>query len=131
MANQVPSSRVHVSEGSAKEESGLSAAFWQERYDAKLLYLRLIPDAFNAVSFKMHTVTVLLRKEAQLFHCLRGLIGCCKFCRYGENAVGPVRTLPVMRSFTFLRLIPDMMSPEYQAIWFRFMDQMQQPQSRE
>jgi len=40
--------------------------------------------------------------------------------------VGPVRTLPVMRSFTFLRLIPDMMSPEYQSIWFRFMQQMQQ-----
>ncbi|KAL0030883.1 hypothetical protein WJX77_011689 [Trebouxia sp. C0004] len=46
--------------------------------------------------------------------------------RYGDSAVGPVRTLPVMRSFTFLRLIPDMMSPEYQSIWFRFMQQMQQ-----
>ena len=35
MANQVQSHQMHVSEGSAKEESGLSAAFWQERYDAK------------------------------------------------------------------------------------------------
>ena len=59
------------------------------------------------------------------------LIGCCAFGRYGGNAVGPVRTLPVMRSFTFLRLTPDMMSPEYQTIWFRFMDQMQQIQSSE
>ncbi len=50
----------------------------------------------------------------------------CVECRYGDSAVGPVRTLPVMRSFTFLRLIPDMMSPEYQSIWFRFMQQMQQ-----
>lgn len=46
--------------------------------------------------------------------------------RYGDNAVGPIRTLPVMRSFTFLRLIPEMMDPEYQSIWFRFMQQMQQ-----
>lgn len=52
-------------------------------------------------------------------------------CRYGDSAVGPVRTLPVMRSFTFLRLIPDMMSPEYQSIWFRFMQQMQQTQDTE
>ena len=36
-----------------------------------------------------------------------------------------------MRSFTFLRLIPDMMSPEYQTIWFTFMAQMQQIQSSE
>ncbi len=50
----------------------------------------------------------------------------CVKCRYGDRAVGPVRTLPIMRSFTFLRLIPDMMSPEYQSIWFRFMQQMQQ-----
>ena len=35
MANQVQRRQVHVSEGSAKEESGLSAAFWQERYDAQ------------------------------------------------------------------------------------------------
>ena len=35
MANQVPSHQVHVSESSANEESGLSAAFWQERYDAQ------------------------------------------------------------------------------------------------
>lgn len=76
MTNQVPNHQVQVPEGSAKEELGLSAAFWQERY--------------------------------------------------GDSAVAPVRTLPVMRSFTFLRLIPDMMSPEYQTIWFRFMDQMQQ-----
>lgn len=54
--------------------------------------------------------------------------GCCKFCRYGGNAVGPVRTLPIMRSFTFLRLIPDMMSPEYQSVWFSFMERMQQSQ---
>ena len=53
---------------------------------------------------------------------MHGLI--CR--RYGGDAVAPVRTLPVMRSFTFLRLIPDMMSPEYQTIWFTFMDQMQQ-----
>lgn len=51
--------------------------------------------------------------------------------RYGDGAVGPVRTLPVMRSFTFLRLIPDMMSPEYQSIWFRFMQQMQQTKDGE
>ncbi len=60
--------------------------------------------------------------------CINDLVilSCCVECRYGDSAVGPVRTLPVMRSFTFLRLIPDMMSPEYQSIWFRFMQQMQQ-----
>ena len=52
-------------------------------------------------------------------------------CRYGDNAVGPIRTLPVMSSFTFLRLIPDMMSPEYQSIWFRFMRRMQETQATE
>lgn len=63
--------------------------------------------------------------------CMHSLMSCYAFRRYGGHAVGPVRTLPVMRSFTFLRLIPDMMSPEYQTIWFRFMDQMQQIQNSE
>ena len=47
-------------------------------------------------------------------------------CRSKDDGTGPVRQLAAMRSVTFLRLIPDMMSPEYQDVWFRFMHQMQQ-----
>ena len=146
MTNTVQSHQAHVSEGSAKEESGLSAAFWQERYDAQAddtLSADQVPQTMQASACTqcVHMVCIDSQrdhrsKQACMFlvcavGCTHRLICCCALCRYGGNAVGPVRTLPVMRSFTFLRLIPDMMSPEYQTIWFSFMNQMQQIQSSE
>jgi len=37
-----------------------------------------------------------------------------------------VEPLPAMRSFTFLRLAPELLQPSYQAPWLRFMCRMQQ-----
>ena len=36
----------------------------------------------------------------------------------------PHAVLPMMRSFTFLRLTPEMLDPEYQGAWLRFMHGM-------
>ena len=36
----------------------------------------------------------------------------------------PHAELPRMRSFTFLRLTPEMLDPAYQGAWLRFMDAM-------
>lgn len=36
----------------------------------------------------------------------------------------PHAVLPMMRGFTFLRLTPEMLDPEYQGAWLRFMHSM-------
>ena len=36
MANQNPSHHASVPEGPTKEDAGLNAAFWQERYEAEI-----------------------------------------------------------------------------------------------
>eukprot|EP00210_Caulerpa_lentillifera_P006982 g6677.t1 len=38
-------------------------------------------------------------------------------------------TLPKMHSFTFLRLVPELLSPLHQGLWMRFMQGMQEPSS--
>ncbi|EIE25773.1 glycoside hydrolase [Coccomyxa subellipsoidea C-169] len=53
----------------------------------------------------------------------------------GENALpcfspGHVDALPMMRSFTFLRLTPEMLKPSYQATWTRFMHRMRNNRAR-
>jgi hypothetical protein len=36
----------------------------------------------------------------------------------------PQSDLPMMRSFTFLRMTPEMLQPAYQTTWARFMHRM-------
>ena len=69
--------------------------------------------------------------SVNLLHVLGNQL--CGLChsRDKDDGTGLVRQLAAMRSVTFLRLTADMMSPEYQDVWFRFMNQMRQTNTPE
>lgn len=58
MANQAPSHQVRVSEGSAKEESGLSAAFRQERCVAESAYTLVFDKILQIIQIDLAKVWV-------------------------------------------------------------------------
>lgn len=70
--------------------------------------------------------------SAWLARAVQGLLRCCQgsvpkgvhLCR-GEWEVDlPHAELPMLRSFTFLRLTPEMLDPAYACAWRRFMRSM-------
>ncbi len=50
--------------------------------------------------------------------------GACSEAKQVARLDLPQSELPMMRSFTFLRLTPEMLQPAYQATWARFMHRM-------